>query len=121
MLPHMKAQVAGWDAERWDAAHRMYHWAGMHDGMEFNIDSRQTADPFAGADGYRPTLNSYVFADERAIARAAALLGDTAAARDYAARAAALKRRVQDELWDAGARLLPAPVRARRAGRHPRA
>ena len=100
MLPHMKAQVAGWDAERWDAAHRMYHWAGMHDGMEYNIDSRQTAATFDGADGYRPTLNSYVFADERAIARAAALLGDSAAARDYAARAAALKARVQAELWD---------------------
>jgi len=100
MLPHMKAQVAGWDAERWDAAHRMYHWAGMHDGMEFNIDSRQTADLFSGADGFRPTLNSYVFADERAIALAAALLGDGAAARDYAARAAALKARVQAELWD---------------------
>jgi hypothetical protein len=100
MLPHMKAQVAGWDAERWDAAHGMYHWSGMHDGMEFNIDSRQTPDSFAGADGYRPTLNSYLFADEAAIARTAALLGDAAAARSYAARAAALKRKVEQELWD---------------------
>ena len=100
MLPHLEAQVAGWDAERWDPAHRMYHWAGMHDGMEYNIDSRQTTAPFDGADGYRPTLNSYLFADELAIARAAALLGDGAAARDYAARAAALKQRVQAQLWD---------------------
>ena len=100
MLPHLRAQVAGWDAEHWDPAHRMYHWAGMHDGMEFNIDSRQTGDLFSGADGYRPTLNSYLYADEKAIARAAALLGDSGAARDYAARAAALKRRVEDELWD---------------------
>jgi hypothetical protein len=100
MLPHLRSQVAGWDAERWDPAHRMYHWAGMHDGMEFNIDSRQTADSFSGADGYRPTLNSYLYADQRAIARAAALLGDSATAGDYAARAAALKQRVQDELWD---------------------
>ncbi len=100
MLPHLRAQVAGWDAEHWDPAHRLYHWAGMHDGMEFNIDSRQTADAFSGADGYRPTLNSYVFADERAIARASALLGDSGAARDYAARAADLKRQVEDQLWD---------------------
>lgn len=100
MLPHMRAQIAGWDAERWDAAHRMYHWAGMHDGMEYNIDSRQTADLFAGADGYRPTLNSYLYADAMAVARAAALLGDSAAARASAARAADLKRRVEAELWD---------------------
>ena len=100
MLPHMRAQVAGWDAERWDPTHRMYHWAGMHDGMEYNIDSRQTAATFDGADGYRPTLNSYLFADETALARAAALFGDTGAARDYSARAAALKTRVQTQLWD---------------------
>jgi hypothetical protein len=100
MLPHMRAQVAGWDAERWDPVHRMYHWAGTHDGMEYNIDSRQTADAFGGGDGYRPTLNSYLFADQRAIAQAEALLGDSAAARRYAARAAALKRRVETELWD---------------------
>ncbi|HXY19071.1 MAG TPA: discoidin domain-containing protein, partial [Gemmatimonadales bacterium] len=100
MLPHLVAQVAGWDRERWDPAHRMYRWAGMHDGMEYNIDSRQTAAPFDGADGYRPTLNSYLYADEMAVARASALLGDGAAARDFAARAAALKRRVEAELWD---------------------
>ena len=100
MLPHLEAQVAGWDAEHWDPAHRLYHWAGMHDGMEFNIDSRQTADVFSGADGYRPTLNSYVFADERAVARASALLGDSGAARAYAARAADLKRQVERQLWD---------------------
>ncbi|MGH7522994.1 MAG: MGH1-like glycoside hydrolase domain-containing protein, partial [Gemmatimonadales bacterium] len=100
MLPHMKAQYAGWMAEHWDATHRMFRWDGLHDGMEVNINSRLTTDPGSGAEGYRPTLNSYLFADARAIANAAALFGDTATARDYAARAADLKRRVQQELWD---------------------
>jgi hypothetical protein len=101
VLPHMKSQYAGWLAEHWDPAHGMFRWDGMHDGMETNINSRQTADEFAGAEGYRPTLNSYLFADARAISRAAALLGDQATAEGYAARAATLKRRVQAELWDA--------------------
>jgi hypothetical protein len=100
MLPHMVAQYQGWMAEHWDPAHRMFRWDGMHDGMETNINSRQTADSFAGAEGYRPTLNSYLFADARAISRAAALFGDSALARDYAGRAADLKARVQRELWD---------------------
>jgi hypothetical protein len=100
MLPHMEAQYAGWVAEHWDPDHRMFRWDGMHDGMETNINSRQTADRVAGAEGYRPTLNSYLFADARAIARAAALLDDSEKSRDYAARAADLKRRVQEELWD---------------------
>lgn len=100
VLPYMERQYAGWVAEHYDSTHAMFHWSGMHDGMETNIDSRQTDDTFAGADGYRPTLNSYLFADARAIARAAALLGDGATARAYAERSAALKRRVQEELWD---------------------
>jgi hypothetical protein len=100
LLPYMKRQYAGWMAEHWDSAHRMFRWDGLHDGMERNINSRQTDDFDAGAEGYRPTLNSYLFADARAIARASAVLGDSAAAREYATRAASLRQRVQDELWD---------------------
>jgi hypothetical protein len=100
MLPHMEAQHAGWIAERFDAAHGMFAWDGLHDGMEVNINSRLTDDEQTGAVGYRPTLNSYLYADEMAIAQAAALLGDSARSRAYAERAAALKQRVQQELWD---------------------
>ncbi len=100
VLPHMETQHAGWVAEHWDPGHRMFRWDGMHDGMETNINSRLTADEFSGGEGYRPTLDSYLYADELAISRAAALTGDTANARSYAERAAALKRRVQEELWD---------------------
>ena len=100
VLPHMKAQYAGWLAERYDSAHGLFRWDGLHDGMERNINSRQTPDPDAGAEGYRPTLNSYLFADALAISRASALFGDSATSRAFAARAADIKRRVQEELWD---------------------
>ena len=100
VLPYMKTQYAGWMAEHWDPTQRMFHWDGLHDGMERNINSRQTDDIDEGADGYRPTLNSYMYADARAIARASALFGDTAAARDYDARADSLRVRVEQELWD---------------------
>jgi len=96
----MDQQYQGWIDEHWDAEHRMFRWDGMHDGMETNINSRLTADSFAGAEGYRPTLNSYLYADAMAIARSARLLGDDAKADQFAARAAELKRRVQEELWD---------------------
>jgi hypothetical protein len=100
VLPHMIAQYEGWVAERWDSAHAMFRWDGMHDGMEFNINSRLTNDPDRGAEGYRPTLNSYLYADIRAIASAASVLGDRETAQRFAERAAALKQRVQEELWD---------------------
>lgn len=100
VLPHMKAQYAGWVAERYDTAHGLFRWDGLHDGMEVNINSRQTTDPGAGAEGYRPTLNSYMFADALAISRAAALFGDSATSHVFATRATGIKRRVQEELWD---------------------
>jgi len=100
VFPHMETQVAGWTAERWDPEHEMYRWVGAWDGMETNINSRLTEDAFGGAEGYRPTLNSYLFADLRALSRTAALLGDAGKAETYGARAEALRGRVLDELWD---------------------
>lgn len=100
VYPHMQMQVEGWTEERWDPEHRMYRWVGAWDGMETNINSRLTDDEFGGGEGYRPTLNSYLYADMRAIARAAALFGEAEKADSFAARAAALKERVQEELWD---------------------
>ncbi len=100
VLPYMQRQYEGWVEEHFDAEHGMFRWVGAWDGMETNINSRQTDDPFSGAEGYRPTLNSYLYADAVAIAKAARLVGDTVRATDYAARATALKQRVQYELWD---------------------
>ena len=78
----------------------MFRWDGLHDGMERNINSRQTDDIDTGAEGYRPTLNSYLFGDAKAIAQASAVFGDTATAREYSARADSLRQRVEEELWD---------------------
>ncbi|MDP2955420.1 MAG: discoidin domain-containing protein [Longimicrobiales bacterium] len=100
VYPHMAAQVDGWTSERWDEAKGMYRWVGAWDGMETNINSRLTDDEFGGAEGYRPTLNSYLWADLRALSRTAALFGDEAASAEYARRADALKTKVQEELWD---------------------
>jgi hypothetical protein len=101
-LPSMEAQYQGWLQEHWDPDHSMFHWSGMHDGMETNICSRQTQDTFAGGDCYRPTLNSYVYGDLTALAETATLAGDAVKAADYRAKADALKRRVLAELWDPG-------------------
>jgi hypothetical protein len=100
VLPHMKQQYLGWLNERWDVAHRMFRWDGLHDGMERNINSRQTDDFDEGAEGFRPTLNSYLYGDARAIASASSFFGDTATAREYDRRADSLRSRVQTELWD---------------------
>ncbi len=100
VYPHMASQVEGWTEERWDPDHEMYRWVGAWDGMETNINSRLTDDSFAGAEGYRPTLNSYLYGDLVALSNTEALFGEEERAAEYRARAAALKARVQEELWD---------------------
>jgi len=100
VYPHMQQQYQGWTDEHYDPDHGLFQWDGMHDGMETNINSRQTEDTFSGGNGYRPTLNSYLYGDLRALSNAAALLGDSVQARTYARKATALKERVQEELWD---------------------
>jgi hypothetical protein len=100
VYPHMESQVAGWTRERWDPEHEMYRWVGAWDGMETNINSRLTSDEFGGGEGYRPTLNAYLYADLAAISRTASLFGEDEKAAEYGARASALKERVQEELWD---------------------
>jgi hypothetical protein len=100
MLSDMESQFRGWESRHYNAEYGMFRWNGMQDGMETNINSRQTDDWFRGAEGYRPTLNSYLYGDAVAISKAAALAGDVAKSREYAAKAASLRKNVQEKLWD---------------------
>ncbi len=100
LLPALKLNYENWERERFTPEVGLFWQTGHDDGMETNINSRQTKDWFRGAPGYRPTLNSYLWADAHAIARVAELAGDQAAADVYRAKADALKRTMQRLLWD---------------------
>ena len=78
----------------------MFWQIGHDDGMEFNIASRQTSDILRGAPSYRPSYNSYMWADERSIANIAGLAGDQTLAGEFDAKAASLKAKVEASLWD---------------------
>ena len=78
----------------------LFWQTGHDDGMEYNINSRQTQDILRGAPGYRPTFNAYMYADALAIARIARLAGEVETAAKYEAKAAEIKRLVQEKLWD---------------------
>jgi hypothetical protein len=51
-------------------------------------------------DGYRPTLNSYMVGEARAIAAFARAAGKTPLAKEYDARADALQHEIESRLWD---------------------
>ncbi|HVU56890.1 MAG TPA: glycosyl hydrolase family 65 protein [Puia sp.] len=89
-----------WEKEHFIPREGLFAWDGMHDGMETNINSRQTKNWFSGAQGYRPTLNSYMWADARAIGAMALLNGDSASAELFYGKARELKIQFQAKCWD---------------------
>ncbi|HEX3148231.1 MAG TPA: discoidin domain-containing protein [Gemmataceae bacterium] len=100
LLPDLVKNFEAWEKEHFDKDVGLFWQTGHDDGMEFNINSRQTQDIVRGAPAYRPTLNSYMYADALAIARIADRKGEGATADLYRKKAAALKDNVQKKLWD---------------------
>jgi hypothetical protein len=78
----------------------LFWQTGHDDGMEYNINSRQTKDPNAGGPGYRPTLNSYMCADALAIYNIAELAEQRKTATNYLDTMVTLRAAMQTKLWD---------------------
>lgn len=100
LLPDLKKNHEGWEKRHFVKEEGLFWQTGHDDGMEYNINSRQTADLVRGAPAYRPTLNAYLWADALAIARTAELAGDEETAKAYRDKAAGLKAKLQAKLWD---------------------
>jgi hypothetical protein len=100
LLPDLMKNHEGWEKRHFVPEVGLFWQTGHDDGMEFNINSRQTKDILRGAPGYRPTLNAYLWADALAIARVADLAGEKATADVYRRKAAGLKENLQKKLWD---------------------
>ncbi|CAN5437737.1 hypothetical protein BH11PLA2_BH11PLA2_44140 [soil metagenome] len=100
LLPDLKKNHEGWEKRYFVADVGLFWQNGHDDGMEFNINSRQTKDILRGAPGYRPTMNAYMYADALALARIADLAGDKVTADEYRQKAAGLKENLQKKLWD---------------------
>jgi hypothetical protein len=96
LLPGLIANYAEWEKTHRDP-NGLYWQVDDRDGMECSI----SGSLHPKKQGYRATINSYQYGDALAIARIAAWAGKPDVARDYRAKAAALKKLVQDKLWDA--------------------
>ena len=100
LLPDLVKNFKGWEARHWVPERQMFWQTGHDDGMEFNILSRQTKDKLRGAPSFRPSFNSYMWADARAIAEIARLGGQKEVAHEFSERADRLKETIQNSLWD---------------------
>ncbi|MEI6809824.1 MAG: glycosyl hydrolase family 65 protein, partial [bacterium] len=108
LLKGLKANHEAWEKEHFDEARGLFRWIPDRDGMEASLagfeageaDNFQWKTVIFGGEGYRPSLNSYMFGDMRAIAAIAVLAGDKATAELYDGKADALKARIGKDLWD---------------------
>lgn len=98
LLPALIANYEAWEKTHRDA-NGLYWQVDDRDGMECSI----SGDLHPKKQGYRATINSYQFGDALAIARIAERVGQPAVAREYREKAAAIKKLVQEKLWDADA------------------
>lgn len=92
LLPDLIANFQAWEKAHGDA-NGLFWQSDDRDGMEVSI----------GGSGHRATLNSYQFGDAIAIARIAQRAGQAEVSGDFQGRAAAIKKLVQEKLWDANA------------------
>lgn len=81
--------------------YRCWEKSSRHEsGLFWSVDDRDAMEYSISGNGLRPTLNSYLYADARAIARIAERKGDTEHQKEFEAKADEIRRLVQEKLWD---------------------
>jgi hypothetical protein len=97
LLPEWVADYHAWETER-QLPDGLFWQYDVRDGMEESISGSRTAK------NIRPTINSYMFANARAIAAIARLAKQPKLAAEFDAKAAELRRLTQAQLWDGQAK-----------------
>ncbi len=100
LLPDLIRNYEAWEARGWVEEKGLFWQLGHDDGMEFDINARQTNDILRGGQSLRPGFNTYMWADAGALARISALAGDGESAARFANKAERIKQQLQKELWD---------------------
>lgn len=89
LLPDLVRNFRQWEQEQRDP-----------NGLFWQVDGSDGMEVAIGGTGYRATINSYMFADARAISAIATMAGEGEVARQFDDEAARIKRLVQEKLWD---------------------
>lgn len=101
-LDSMKSIFEQWN-DHWEDAKKLYYIPAMPDATEYtiaSIDASGGKDGFEGGDAFRPTINSYMYANAMAISNIATLKGDEATSTSYGTKAELLKTRAHEALWN---------------------
>jgi hypothetical protein len=93
LLDDMVTDYGLWEHER-QLTNGLFWQFDVRDGMEESISGSRTAK------NIRPTINSYMFANARAIAVIADLAGKKDIAHEYVAKASKLRKETDAMMWD---------------------
>jgi hypothetical protein len=96
LLDDLVSDYRAWEKER-RLGNGLFWQNDVWDGMEESISGSRTEK------NIRPTIDSYMFANARAIGSTARLAGRADVADEFDKKASELKRLVQDTLWNASA------------------
>lgn len=91
LLPALRANYKAWEDTQQDP-----------NGLFWSIDTRDAMEKSISGDGYRPTLNSYMYGDARAIAEIAGAANDPVAAAEFNEKADKLHSLIETRLWNPG-------------------
>ncbi len=101
-LDSMKQMYNEW-SDHFDSSKNLYYIPAMPDATEYtiaSIDASGGKDGFDDGEAFRPTINSYMYANAMAISQIAAMKGDMATSNEYLQRAKNLKTNVEHNLWN---------------------
>lgn len=92
MYPDLKWEYTSWEDEK-KLPNGLFWQFDVRDGMEETISGGRRVK------NARPTINSYMYANARALASMAAMLGNKKDEKLYLAKADSIKKLVEEKLW----------------------
>ena len=91
-----------WEKNRRDNHLSLFWQYDVNDGMEFTASGRilnNDIEKFS-VEAIRPTINSYMYGDAKAISKLALLTGNLIKSREFEKKANKIKRELQSRLWN---------------------
>jgi len=104
LLPDLVRNYQAWEKDHRDPS-----------GLFWQIDDRDGMEYSLGGSGYRPTINSYMYGEARAIRRLAFRSGNRTLGEEYQHKEDQLRHLVQDQLWDPAAQFFKTVPRGKTA------
>lgn len=101
-LPALIDNYHAWEREHRDAPDRLFWQDDNFDGMEFSAGGRviDKGEDHASTIASRPTINSYMYADAKALSELSTYFGKRDTAHSFKEKARQIKRLVEQRLWN---------------------